>query len=222
MAEVHNAIKYGTDIAHAAGLATGMDRGSGGVERTSETLQPTFDLWTNPEWAFLRGELLWSSQRLTAPAVAGEFGAVAITLPLVATGPWIATIKGVTGRTQVTEQALKLGLSLRSTIIGTLAAAALGNPLCQDCRKADKNGFGLGAPALEAWEGSDPASINSAWEQSGGVAGTTRLFYTTPYVIKPGFGIFVQGLTINLAFDVNIWGTIRRALPGELDLNQCP
>lgn len=53
MAQIHNAIKYGTDFLRAFARAVGLDEQEGGVERLGETLTPIMDLWSQPEWRFL-------------------------------------------------------------------------------------------------------------------------------------------------------------------------
>lgn len=54
---VHNALKRYTALLRAHRLAMGEDQ-EVALERLSETLQPTFNIFQQPEWAALRGEFL--------------------------------------------------------------------------------------------------------------------------------------------------------------------
>jgi len=61
MAGLHNAIKYGGQLLKGLAFAVGVDPQESGVERLGETLTPTIDPWTMPEWAYLRAERLIAS-----------------------------------------------------------------------------------------------------------------------------------------------------------------
>ena len=80
MSRLHNALTRGA-ISDALKRAVGDTRSQGGVERYSETLEPVLDLWSRPEWAILRDEILWGGAS-TQAAVAGELSFVAVINPL--------------------------------------------------------------------------------------------------------------------------------------------
>lgn len=58
MAQLHNAIKYGTAILRGYSRAIGLDEGEEGAIRLGETITPVLDLWRLPEWAYLRADRL--------------------------------------------------------------------------------------------------------------------------------------------------------------------
>lgn len=61
MASIHNALRRG-GLSHALTSAVGDTKAEGGLERYGETLQPVIDLWSLPEWAFLREEAICGGQ----------------------------------------------------------------------------------------------------------------------------------------------------------------
>lgn len=217
MGELHNGIQYATELAASAAIIAGVDRNAEGMSRLSETLSPSIDLWKIPEAYWLRREFLWVSSRTQQAAVAAELGAIAVANPPLTVQPgWLFTVSGAWVRAQTTQQAFSIGVSLRSTIAATLALT--GSILARDTRS------GLTPASLylplpfELYGGSDATAIDTQLEVSGSsVLGETTYFRTMPYVLRPGLGLFLQGSTVNLAFDGGFWGTARRALPGELD-----
>lgn len=79
MASVHNELQRGT-LSAAVTRALGSMRGGGGLERFGETLQPVMDIWSLPEWAYLRTETLGAGTRVAA--VGANNGAIALGNPL--------------------------------------------------------------------------------------------------------------------------------------------
>lgn len=79
MGQIHNELRRGT-LSVALTKALGDARGAGGIERYGETLTPVVDLWSLPEWAYLRTEVLGAQSRIVAAGA--NNGAIAICNPV--------------------------------------------------------------------------------------------------------------------------------------------
>lgn len=79
MSSIHNALRRGP-WSHAAQGILGDTREGGGIERLSESMTPTIDLWGRPDW------LLYVNEKMVflhgfQPAVAGEFSCCVFEAP---------------------------------------------------------------------------------------------------------------------------------------------
>lgn len=176
------------------------------MERFGETLTPTFDLWSLPEWALLRGETL-CARRITQAAVAGEFSAVAIVVP--ATADLIAVVEEVTAATTAAG-VFELDVATEAQIVATLALNA--QALSRDRRKATFQGRTL------LYAGSDAASfIGSALERAASTAANVPARFVTglPVVLSPGQGLVIIGQTVNLTNVVSFKWRERAMVAGE-------
>lgn len=207
----HNQINYGGPIVDAIALATGLDASQGGVERTGETLTPTLDIWSLPEWAILRDECLGAFFN-SAGAIAAEFSFIGIGLPSNSTNILIVDRIGVRG-----AMAINIGHQARSVVAAT--GTLVGTARARDQRFSSNQGnFENRAPPVETWSGSDPGSITgSQFEEVVATAAQYFECLNLPVVVKPGGVFVVQGGTVNVSIQVNFRFRLRAALPGELN-----
>lgn len=210
MADLHNALRRG-GLSRALKQALGDSRSEGGLERYGETIQPIVDLWTLPEWSFLRQERLWA-RRTSIAAVAAETSVLAVTNPANSTN--LVIVEAVTVKAVTTAMPVFLELLDRASIAATLT---LFNPAVVRDTRFSPASAGTGVP-VETWQGTDTnvTSLNDILEEV--FASTTEhlRYVSTPYVLRPGMGLLVQGNTINTGLVANWAGRVRTALPGEL------
>jgi len=205
MAEIHNAIKYGTSALNALAVVSGVSRDQSGTERVSETLQPVLDIWTLPEWAFLRDERLGAGRGF-APAVAGENGMLA--LGNAAGSNAIVVIEAVSA---VSSAALTIQLEVvaDSLIAATLSAQAF------FVASRDRRILTQGRTFLRL--GTDPGTTFGAQIEQQTVAATAFVdFKNMPVILKPGDDLLLIGQGNNLSISANFKWRERQALPGEL------
>lgn len=209
MAQTHNEIRKGW-LSEAVNRALGRTR-EGGIERISETLDPVLNLWGMPEWAYLRGELLWSGQ-VTQVAVAGEQSMLALTNP--ANSNLIVVIESILLAGSVQNVRITPTV-LRTDIEATLALALV--PQARDNRWW-QSPIVVGKQArTQFWTGSNAGSLGGiGTEKIGIVAGTFTLAATPPYILRPGTSLLIEGVTVNLGVDFTVSGRERTAYPGEL------
>lgn len=211
MGNVHNALNRGP-LGQALKNAIGDTKAEGMLERWGETLQPTMDLWSMPEWAFLRQESLWTC-RLTRAADAANASIAGIMLPTASR--FLVVVEGVTAR-NAAGAAVWLSMLNRATI-AALGGFALGNPpFFRDQRSHETIGAQF-APVetFTALTGALPLN-GIAEEQFTLATGSMIPFLTPPYIVRPGGGLFVQTSAINQVLTCNFWGRVRSALPTEL------
>lgn len=208
MADIHNALRR-SQLSSALKNFLGDTRGESGLERYGETLTPTVDMWEDGERNILRDELLFFSFTFQA-AVAAEFGAVGIGLPVASKD--LLIIRGASGRGATTLQA---GQTTRAIAAGTLNLAS-------NARNSDQRAAASGFVALnlgnrvESWTGSDPAALISIGEEVNALTQAYEPFRSAPWIVKPGGVFLIQAGTVNVAIGVNIWGRVRAAKTGEL------
>lgn len=79
---LHNALTSNPTLQRAFRRALGeMSNNFSGLERGSESLQPVMDLWALPEWAIIRGEIIFSRQTSIAAGGAGTFTSLELVNP---------------------------------------------------------------------------------------------------------------------------------------------
>ena len=198
MAEEHNAIKYGTTISRAASTALGGGYGDVGVSRLSETLTPVADLWKPPEWALLRGEILFA-RTFVSGAVALRNSAAELINPV-----------GSQKIAVVTHWRVRAGAP---EIVTDSGGSIVANPVtmrgvARDTRypqRGEVSIFTIVAGDLAA------AAVNEQWETSIGV-----LDWGIDFIIRPGSKLFFVNATQNQAFQLSVAWRERSPFPGEL------
>lgn len=209
MGSVHNELRSVSQLQKAYQRAFGLDQ-EAGVERLGETLTPILDLWSDPSWAYLRGEKLCAAS-LAFVAVAGEISAIALFNP--AGSQMLLTVDAVNYRPIAAALTAYLARATQAAIEGTLTVTTVGE-FARDTR------WPIASPGVECvgrvYGGSDPAAIGSLIEFAEGAANTVQPFRSLPWVLSPGWGIVVQRAAISLDLTAHFYWRERRALPGEL------
>ena len=85
MGQQHNELNRAVEIDHAVRVIVSETDSESKVERFSETLTPILDIWSRPEWAFLRNEVLFSVGPQTSAAVAAQSSFVQLFNPVTST-----------------------------------------------------------------------------------------------------------------------------------------
>lgn len=203
MAEEHNALKYGPSISQAAAIAFGGAYGDVGISRLSESLTATADLWRMPEWALLRGEILFCRIPATIPAVAARFSS--LELVNAATNTKLAVVRGIQNFTGATmEYNVEPG--------GAIAA----NPVVSRGKALDGRFPQLGEVST--------CVITTGDVVAGIVAPTNALVQSAaalmmpipPLIVPPGFKVFFINPTANTANRISVFWSERSPFPGEL------
>jgi hypothetical protein len=203
---IHNQLSHSAELQNGIAIAVGLPSTQDGVIRLGETLDPTIDVWSQPEWAYLRGERLGAGRGFAA-AVAAEFSIVA--LGNAAGSGNIVVVDKVSA-----EPSGNLVLSLEvvadSIIAATLSAAAFFGS-GRDRR------FGSTAGRTFLRSGTDPGStFGVQLEHQVGATTLFANFTCPPIVLKPGDDLIVIGQSVNLSLDVNFSWRERKAWSGEL------
>lgn len=196
----HNALSYGIALSRAAARAAGMNDGELGLARLGETLTPTMDLWSRPEWALLRGERLWMVNPSIGATVA-EFSQVGIRNPV---GSGLITVvqgwllnSAVTGNFQVRAAA--------STLVD-----ATSTPNARDSRVPLLTGIQTVSLATSA-----AAALGSLYMTIRELSSSSTARELN-FVLSPGFDVYIGPDAVNLLINATIWGYERQAFPGEL------
>lgn len=210
MGQQHNELRRGA-LSAAFTRAVGDMRGSGGIERYGETLTPVLDLWSLPEWLFLRGERGYAFP-VVGPAVAAEFGAAAVVNPAGSGFLLVVEKLTVDAGAFAGSSVLNVEVNTEAIIAATLGTVSGFNVL--DTRWFAATGtFGAGVARV----GSDPGVIGLPLESARVPAGNMpESKVALPYTLHPGFGLVARFGTVNTAFLANFRVRERRAFPSEL------
>ena len=205
---IHNQLSHGAELQNGIASAVGLSRELEGVVRLGETLEPNIDPWSQPEWAFLRGERLGCA-RGAAVAVAAEFPYCCF--GNAAGSGNIVVVEQITVQSG-TAQSCRLEVAADTLVSGTLSAQAFFG-------SARDRRFGSTTGRSFFRTGTDPAST------LGGVPTETIIINNTsyvpfvvsvPFILKPGDDLLIIGLTVNTTLDVNWKWRERKAFTGEL------
>jgi len=179
-------------------LATGVGAEEDGVVRLGETLDPMVDIWSQPDWAFLRGERLWSGS-LTVAAAAGLLNRVGIANPT--TNQLI--------RVDYMEASCTLSdnISLRNGV-----STFVGTSLCEVRDSRWGPGVGL-ASRLISFD-TNALQGGSELRKLPSPAGLMTRF-EGPFLIAPGTMFYLVHVTANVGLTFNAAGAIRVMLPSE-------
>lgn len=187
-----------------------MSQDAEGVLRVSETITPSIDPWSQPEFAALRGEKLGSA-RMVAVAVAAEFGIVAF-----------GNAAGSGEIVVIEELAVKAASTLSvvaeiiadTAIAGTLSAPAFfGSP--RDRRFP----FSQVAGRVFTRTGTDPASTFGIQFDEITCAVASQFFpflCCTPFILRPGEDVIMVAQSPNAQLNAVVKWRARMAYNGEL------
>ena len=211
MASIHNAITR-QNFNKAVRGALGIAKSDPALERFSETLDVTMDLWSMPEWAFLRGELLWASG-VTQVAVAAEFSGAAVVNPVGSQS--LVIVDDISAGGNTTNLLISDAVSL-AQIQATYTLTILAQPRDQRAWP-DITAPGVPPTSVQIWLGSDPASLAGIRAEKLAVAATaTSVATSTPFILAPGGVLHCEATIVNLGVDFNFSGRVRPAYSGEL------
>lgn len=211
MGQLHNGIKYGTDLVAAVNVLSGVDPASPGVERLSESLTPILDPYARDDEAVLRREHLWGTT-INSPAVAAEFSITAVVNPLA---------NQIQGLILVVTKALFRGGGAAGSFMGWSSRALIAATLTQVGNAANldsrfSNTLVPRTTPIETWAGSDGAATLSGNIEEELPLTPYSAFSFTPIMLKPGTGIYICAQTVNTSLQTKYRGYYRMALPGEL------
>lgn len=205
MGSVHNELTGRAGfISRAIRNALQIDDGGIGIERLSETLTPTINLWERPEWALLRGERIWGVAP-SAPAVAGQFSQVGISNPN--NSGLIVVVQGIggmnmTGVPEIIEVMLGANVAFTST----------STPNSRDSRVALLTGVQCTSFVNQAAARIGSGALIAQLAINGG----TYSEYHFPIVLSPGFFVAAGPSTVNRLAALTFFGYERPAFAGEL------
>jgi hypothetical protein len=193
---VHNALGSGP-LASALSRAVGDSVGPSGLERYGETLTPELDLWGQPEWAYLRREVLLGT-RIFQAAVAGEFGGAAVINP-DASGLLVVVERA--SAMAAPQTLFNLGRAPSALVLATYASVARG--LARDTRWNIGPGLANTAGQSLAAFGTDAAAVGALFASVVSGAGTFADFSVgLPIILHPGQAVVVESITANLAVQI--------------------
>ena len=201
---VHNAIKYAPLVQRAAAAATGLAGEESGLERVGESLTPVFDLWTLPEWAFLRGERLCGWSRFVPAGGAATFAGVA----LCNTTPNILCVVEAVSVQIAGASPVQLWMALDADVQASFPASSQG-------ASRDRRNPGTTSLAVVRY-GSPAATPTAAPLETRTIAvAETMDLVAPPIVLATGQCCFVQTTIANIALFANFKWRERRLFPSE-------
>lgn len=211
MGELHNELRRGP-LSKAVTRALGMHVGAVGLERLDESLTVILDLFSRPEWDYLRGNDRYQAG-VSSTAVAAQTGYCQLRNP-VGSGKIIVVEQIILQDAGGAGNAYDIGLSTpnASGVSGSIV----------DSRRDRGLGVGTGAVSLGLASGrsditGDGVAMANLPIRVRFGAGSLPPIITIPYVLAPGEALTVKDTAVNVAVGVNFIWTERTPLPGELD-----
>lgn len=210
MAATFNEMRRAGTIQAALKNALGMTDQEPGLIRVSESLVAVKDLWSRPEWAFLRQEKLFAIRATVAANVAGISR-------FQLSNPAGSNIIAVIDELDVTEQTALASYILTDN--GAFIAGGLAPLSARDTRW--DIAVGGGSRPTNTLQTVD----NAAAATSGIVLDSivvplnnppARFFCGVPFILTPGQWIQVQSGTVNHQATFTARGYERVAFPGEI------
>lgn len=203
MPHVHNALHSFTALQSAYRVAVQeADPGFTGIERAGETLTPTLDLWSQPEWALPRGEVMFARGAAVA-AVPGRFSGIELVNPVGSRH--LARVD----RVRIASVAPWLG---GPAFLVTDSGGALGTTVTTQGIPRDTRYAQLGAVSVCTVVTGDYAG-GASLEQVLLNAGEE---ITEPYVIAPGTKLWLISTVVNAVLGGMFFWSERAASQDEL------
>lgn len=211
MADIHNALTRGP-WSYALKAIVGASKADGGIERYGETLQPLIDLWSEPEWAYLREDSLFCVDTIQI-AVVAENSIIAILNPSQSGA--LIVLERIKARGFAALTRLELRYATEAQIVATLAD--LGAPLGRDSRNSIAGGISIRqVRAARIFTGSDAAFGGVSQDALISVSANDFQEFIAPWVIRPGTAMAVVNQSINTTLELVYAGHVYQAQPGEL------
>lgn len=203
---LHNELHRTTDLQSAYRAALGEDNAEfSGIERAGETLTPIIDLWSLPEWSYLRREYrFWMQQ--TAAAVAAERSILCLRNPVDS---------GVIA--VVTKARALADCTVRFSTNQAQVADATNNGFSRDGRHA-VSGAGNDLRSRVQFITMTETTANSGttvWEMT--LANDSQRILELDFVLPPGRDLRLVGILDLTALGGGFWWRERVARAGELE-----
>jgi hypothetical protein len=199
VAHIHNAIHRFTGLLSAYRKALGeASEAFSGIERGGETLTPTIDLWSLPEWKLPRGEILYS-RHVTSPGVALRFSSVELVNPVGSRVIAVCSVLLMDGGTNV-QLAVENGVALGVT------ATTRGAP--NDARHP-----GIAAASSKCTVVTGDLAAGIAVPQFNLIQ---DMQLDVPWILIPGSKLFGIASTVATGFDFSLVWSERELQDGEL------
>lgn len=218
MSEIHNGIKYFTELQNLVRLGSGISPDASGLERVSETMDVAldpFDYLIQADRQLLARNFLFIVCR-SEPAVAGEFGIVAIENK---SSNRIVTIDKAWAASSVAGfQARIRNINLAAGVTNVKATTVTISGVVRPSDNRVLAETVSGVPGIECWGGTDAAPFTSASDDTitNVGAGETAQFLVLPQIIRPGRMLLFETVAVNTLLRMGCYGRTRLAMPGEL------
>jgi hypothetical protein len=211
MAEIHNRIPRGL-ISAAVTAAVGIVSGDAGIERLDESLEAIIDLWSQPEFYFLRNEALCGGQNTQTAGGATTLASVALINP--AASKKLIVVRAIWGYLSVAAE-VRINLDTESSIVGALLTGNVGG-MFLDTRWSSRSSGG--APVGYIRTGLPTGLVGVRLYQSQWLANTTiePLAPRDMIVLSPGFGCVLQNTDDAATMIAGFTWRERNAFKGEL------
>lgn len=213
MPRIHNQLTRGP-WSSAIQAALGDSKAEGGIERYGETLTPIVDLWSQPEFAFLRVEHLGACH-FTSVAVVAELSFVAVGPNLNDTTS-VVVVEAISART-TPPGTVFIANSTRAFMSASQAPTESNVPN-RDQRYAGTQIAVTRNVAVSTWVGSDAIVLASGGvleEMFNPTSNVPVTSFMAPFIVKPGGALVVQCSATNTLLAVNIKLRIRSAFGSE-------
>jgi hypothetical protein len=204
--QIHNQIRYYTDMARAYRIALGLDGDAGGIERLGETITPVYNGWAEdqlPEFFYLRRERL-SFGDLSLGALAGNYSIVGIRNPTAS------------------------GLLIVVTDVFCDATGALQTIFCTYRPNGTVDHENSGQSRDTRWPGATTipgarlvdrqqvAALTPVLMHINATANVQSVKHPCPFILHPGWELLFYPSAVNTALTMNFKWRERPFLPGEL------
>jgi hypothetical protein len=212
VSHVHNALHRTTELLQGFKRAMGIDRDADGVERLGETLTPVFDIWSQPEWARLRGEHLGVIE-LSAVAAAALRSIIGIRNTSTVDEPWLVVVEPGSAAVSSAVQSIMLG-SISLTDIGgdTPLQSRDGRrpvgPSFTRGRTDSTAALPAGLTQGQCLRGTNPLGGTGGFEQ-------TMIEVKQPILLRCGQGFYFYPASDDRAVNGMFYTRSRKLFPGE-------
>lgn len=212
---IHNQLSRGAFLS-AIKNALGGAKGEGAIERFSETIGPIIDVWSLPEWAFLRDERLGAAQE-NRNADAANLGFVGIRNPTPGAGEPSTLLVTVDDIWVVNANAAAQQFFVSVSRDGTPLLANQAPGRVRDLRYAPPL-IVTGRTSVLSGDGVEAATTWDADLLLLTVPGNS-VFHVTdfPVILKPGSQLGVNSVVINQTVRATFAWRERTAFAGELE-----
>jgi len=201
----HNAIKYFPNLARLGERAFGLDDNEQSITRLSETLQGSVDLWSQPEFALYRGDVIFARAPATIVAVVARFGIASLINPVGSNTIAVLRQAYMSGATASLEAAVGGG--------GSVAA----NPVTTQGVAIDTRYPPAGESSVcTIVTGDVAAGITLPQWVTQAANNLTTITPMLPVIIIPGRKVDWINTTANQPYRIQLVWTERKPFPGEL------